>query len=562
VHSARGIIVVAGLALFLVGGFLLEGSVRFAPLKQALRQHAVHAGMLNRGSLGDAVKRMGLVRAVPTESSRLEREPGSAAEEKVGPFPKKRQVGRIMYEANSARGEGMPSSDVIGEDDFVEGWPLLSIFVDEDDLYDERTGLLANKRERGKEWERLGYVSYYTDGRLRFASSAGVRVHGGWIRRHPKRHSFRLYMRNGLGAREFPPGVLFGPETQPLKRIVVRNDQPWPFINALSFDVVRRIGGRAPDSQPAIVYLNGESKGIYLLTEHLSQRQWASRVGHDDFAFFRFKNPNDEATLRHHSELDRWVRDPGAAVTLEEAERRIDVESLALYSFASFYLGNEDLVQGAAVLETMDPDARWYWISWDMDMAIRDKTAPRRRPHWEQEGAALMLPDNTAVGVLLRRLASDPGYRRYFVRLAMDALNHRINEEFLTARVDHYERLARAYEPFASKSHDTISLMRSFVMNRADFARRDLQEFYGAGELSTARVKGTPDLAFRIDGQPVRGSYRGVYFAEHPIRVELADADHPPLLHWRVNGRRIPGTRLVHRVTGNTVIEPVFGEAT
>ena len=142
----------------------------------------------------------------------------------------------------------------------------------------------------------------------------------------------------------------------------------------------------------------------------------------------------------------------------------------------------------------------------------------------------------------------------------MDLLNHRLGGDFLNGRIDHYADLARAYGTFGPGTHNSISLMRSFVRHRADFMRRDLQQFYGAGAFFVVRVKGPPGLALRIDGQPARSGYRGVYFAEYPIRVELAGEDHPPFLHWRVDGEAVEGRELVHRVTRTTLIEPVFAE--
>ena len=106
----------------------------------------------------------------------------------------------------------------------ASGVPVLSLTLDDADLNDPANGLLPNKMKHGSEWEREGSVSYFEDGRLLFASGVGVRIHGGGSRITAPRHGFRLYFRRKYGPREVPPGVLFSPAAQPVRRLVVHDD--------------------------------------------------------------------------------------------------------------------------------------------------------------------------------------------------------------------------------------------------------------------------------------------------------------------------------------------------
>ena len=108
--------------------------------------------------------------------------------------------------------------------EIASGVPVLSLTLDDADLNDPAKGLLPNKREHGEEWEREGSVSYFEDGRLMFASGVGVRIHGGGSRITAPRPGFRLYFRRKYGPREVPPGVLFSPAAQPMRRLVVHDD--------------------------------------------------------------------------------------------------------------------------------------------------------------------------------------------------------------------------------------------------------------------------------------------------------------------------------------------------
>src|SRR5918993_6074231 len=112
--------------------------------------------------------------------------------------------------------QALPSSRALPAGEIARGLPVLSLTLDEKDLHDPQTGLLANVTEHGSEWEREGSVSYFDHGKLLFASGVGVRIHGGGSRRVPPRQGFRLYFRRKYGPRELPPGILFSPAAQPI----------------------------------------------------------------------------------------------------------------------------------------------------------------------------------------------------------------------------------------------------------------------------------------------------------------------------------------------------------
>src|SRR5688572_22052300 len=166
--------------------------------------------------------------------------------------------------------QALPSSRALPPGEIARGLPVLSLTLDEADLRDPETGLLTNVMEHGSEWERKGSVSYFDEGKLLFASGVGVRIHGGGSRRVSPRQGFRLYFRRKYGRRELPPGLLFGPAAQPIRRLIVHNDVrrdqngPWSFVNPLAYDFARAIGAIAPETKPVRFYLNGEYYGPFV----------------------------------------------------------------------------------------------------------------------------------------------------------------------------------------------------------------------------------------------------------------------------------------------------------
>ena len=82
--------------------------------------------------------------------------------------------------------------------------------------------------------------------------------------------------------------------------------------------IARRLGVPAPREEPIEFFLNGESQGTYALVEHISNRQWRSRFGHDEFGM---RADQEIDARRSHCpgplmELIRAVREAEAGTTL------------------------------------------------------------------------------------------------------------------------------------------------------------------------------------------------------------------------------------------------------
>src|SRR5688500_5078687 len=79
--------------------------------------------------------------------------------ERVDPFP------RLRFAIQRSPTD-LPSSTAISRLEVVRGHPTVSVHLPARDLKD----LLDNKMQHGRAWERAGSVSYFEEGRLRFAA--------------------------------------------------------------------------------------------------------------------------------------------------------------------------------------------------------------------------------------------------------------------------------------------------------------------------------------------------------------------------------------------------------
>lgn len=528
------VVIAASLSAFFLGGLFLERARPFLPLKRSLRARSVPAAILDYGDMGRLIQHLDLVKPVRNDYSRF---PAQRAHWRA----RSTAVGAFLYEVNPGRTDSMTAGADLGPEKLIDGWPALSIRVNEEYLDDPAIGIRTNYRRRGREWERRAHVAYYEGGERLFASVAGLRLHGG--KRRKGGRSFRLYFRESYGEDEFRPGILFGGTTKPLRRLVVRadNQMTMPFIQNLAFDVAQLIGCRVPDSQPVLVFLNGtRMHAVYALTEHLGRTQLASRLGHDNFLFWRPKGNTDPRSREQYEKLKEWVKHGEAQSIVRDAEDHFDLDSLCRYVLSVAYCGTSDGFQGVAVRDMSRPGSRWFWINWDMDHSFRDKYEEGEpgRP-WTQPGFDLIRRRRYVPPHLCRRLlASDIAFREMFVDLATEALNHRISPDVLLPRIDFYENLATAcgLEDLAS-----FEQMRSYVRQRPGFLRKDMRKYLRAREWFAVTVKNPDGLPYHVDGYPKSGDYRGWYTEGARVRLEIANEGQVAFGHWLVDGKRLPG---------------------
>lgn len=532
-----GAVIAACLSLFLLGGVLLERSRAFLPLKKSLRAQLVPTAILDYGDTGRLLQHLDLVEPVRNDYDRYPAQPARANARNT-------EVGAFLYKVNPAGTRSTPAGADLKPGDFIDGWPALSITVDEEYLDDPATGIRTNYERRGREWERRAHVAYYERGEKVFASVAGLRLHGG--KRRKGGRSFRLYFREEYGADQFRPGILFGDTTRPIRRLVVRmdNQETMPFIGSLAFDISQLIGCRVPGARPAILFLNGKRiPNIYILTEHLGKTQLTSRMGHENFLFWRPKGNTDARSRKHYEELKDWVKEADAESIVVDAEDHFDLDSLCRYVLSVAYCGTSDGFQGVAVRDMSEPGSRWFWINWDMDHSFRDKYKEGEpgRP-WTQPGFDLIRRRRYVPPLLCRRLlASDVAFRDRFVHVATEALNHKLTLEALLERIAFYEGLASAY---GVENLESFDRMRAYVRQRKAFLRTDMRKYLRAKEWFAVTVENPGGLPYRVDGHHKTGEYRGWYTSGAPITLEVTDTGRAAFLHWLVEGEKIRGDSL------------------
>jgi len=537
--SPRALLTIAvALAAFLLGGAVLERLDYFQGARDTLQGQAGPAGMPNDGNVGGVV------------AMALER-----------------------YGAGSIFGrlpEALPSSLMVPPERRRGRFPVLSIAADDDYLNDPETGLMRNMERTGPDWERLATVSLWEGGELVVGSRVGLRIHGDSTRFRGD-PSFRLLFRPMYGANNRAGGRLLGPDAAPAAAVVVHVVR-WrgTYPNIFVFELARRLGLPTVNFRPARVFLNGQPRGIYVLTERVMPDGWGrTHFGNDDFYMYVYKGETQPASQAAHAELAQWAR-ANAPLTMAQASERIDVANLTRHLITVMFAFTTDWAQGAALLDADDPDARWFWLHWDMDQSFDLRGTIEVEP-WQQPFLQLVTLAGTrdeleAWGIVtddrhfarhrddLRRvlflqLLRDPDYERYFVRTVTDVLNHELTGAYLQNLLRRYRALEQAPGVYTRVD------LGDFFRHRPDFVRADVARAFELGDPVPLRVQAAAPLQLSIDGYAETVPWEGAYFRGQTVTVEArGDA---PVDHWLIDGRRVEGGPVEVVINGPMTIEAV-----
>jgi hypothetical protein len=448
--------------------------------------------------------------------------------ERLDPFPED----RIQVQPSPAT---LPSTRIIPARAVAEGMPLLSLVIERDALYDPASGILTHLEERGREWERPGYISYFAEGRLKLATKTGVRLHGGDSRRYSKAKSYRFYFRSGYGPPALPSSIFFttGPASN-LTRVIAHNDaradgdrRLWHLVNPLAYDIARRLGGITPRTQPTRFYLNGEPQGVYVLTEQISPEFLEARFGHRDFSIQELGDP---------TRLLGWATRT-RPFTMDVAAKVVDIDNLTSWALTILFCATTDVLgQSPIVRDRTDPNARWFWITWDLDHSFMDLYKSGAEPWLLDSYNTLLYNREGRSRILTRLLRGDDAYRRYFARRLSAALNHQLSPAFLEQRYWHYvETALRAGSADSGYSKALLRFLRERPRALWDLTVKHLKTERPA----TVTVTGPPGSTVDIDGYKTVLPYTGTYLRGTPFLLDAQGAS--AIGGWRVNGRVTAG---------------------
>lgn len=429
------------------------------------------------------------------------------------------------------------------------GLPIISIDVQEDDLYSDDYGILKNPAGHGRDWERLSYIRYFRKGQQIITGFTGLRLQGGDPGREKGLINFRLFFRKEYGKSSIDGSKIFARPTGAIKRLAIKQSEweKWPFNSPLAYDISHEIGAWSPPTEPVILYLNGKKLGLYYIVPHLGERQLEEMLPEGYYNYYRWRGAQHQAD-RDFFDNEFWTKLGffQEEISAKYAEQFFDLDNLTNQIFSYLYNGTEDFCQGVAVKSTTE-GARMFWLSWDMDHSFVDvrldinNKRDVKRERWEQPPfiSEFFTPETEEsqhycprVRFFRRLVNDDPVFRKRAIEKFMEIINHRISDETISELL--YEAWSDLTKADYSNRDEYISALSEFFRHRKQFIIRHMEQ-----DLSIAPVKycnvDADHFPISVDGYTKLKRYSGYYFPGKVLSLQ-AGAD-STFKHWLINGK-------------------------
>ncbi len=456
--------------------------------------------------------------------------------------------------------------------------PIVSLIVAPADLWDAEKGIFANTWGRGDAWERPVHVAYIPpDGTPGFALSAGLRIHGAEPADATKQ-SLRLYFRSEYDAARLEYPLFLAHPQQPdsaqtYERLLLQTGdhaRRWTFFrDQLVVDVATDMGLPAAQGRFAHLFLNGESRGLYRLSERIDRFFLATNLGITGADLVQNGRQREGDDAGWDALID-WV----AAHNLADPDNfayiaaQVDLDSLTDWAALQLYFG----FPASEMYAAHPQGGPWFFLYAGGSQSFASRADA---PLFQETGA-----DFT---ILLRALLKNPDYRARFARrlttllnttLAAPALQSRAQALAATLRDDIRYEAARWPAPFLWEDN-VDAFLADFTVNRPAWLLAHLAATWPVGEVVTVSLEAQlPEAGYvYIEGSrlPVSGIWEGHILSGAPVQFTALPARGFVFAGWAfrpdgatsspdvaltVDGARHLVARFAPRPDGDTALHP------
>lgn len=439
---------------------------------------------------------------------------------------------------------------------------VVSLSADEEALYDEETGILANYGEEGEngEWDRPAYVEFYeSDGSLMLAQGTGIAVSGHGSREFDQK-SIKL-ISNAVYDPEHPTfdydffetDMVGNEKGQSYNRLVLRNGGSDHNGTMLKWNVVSRLGKDSgivcAGARPGVLFLNGEYYGVIQLQEKYTRYNIAHAIGaqKDDIEKYEPNEINSARFGGYYNQLHQDLNDPGRMESLEE---RVDMTDMLKHYAVNLVMNNVDWpYHNFLSWKCMEASSSTYgdgkvrFFLYDLDAVYQDTTGYEV----SDEFAYLMeepVEDATDTMYLLMQSAV---YRTRFVNLVCD-LTATVYEKDHVLRLieEEDEKLAGIIglyytEEERSRQQAAVEKMKEAAEGSCIRVHEGLQRYLGASGPYTLKLE--PQEGIQVSFSEIRldggESCTGTYYHNYPLTLTAAAEKGQEFYGWLVNGEEV-----------------------
>ncbi len=483
---------------------------------------------------------------------------------------------------------------------------VFSVTTDPYNLYDDEYGILvegklredyikahpyekieasapANYNMRGRESEREVYLEVFEpDGTRIAAYPAGIRTYGGWSRASQQK-SIKIYTRkeydreNNKLRYEFFPWKLNaqGEPADAFKRLVLRNSGNDNGLAFIRDELLQTLAGDAGymDYQavrPAVLYINGEYKGVFWLHEVYDEEYFDEYYGNYSGTMKVLEGGEIYKKLDKDGDNTQEIADYEAMyayaeqdltddATYQELCKLMDVENYLAYYALQLYIGNEDwpdnnyktyryyAKEGEDYREAPF-DGKWRYLPHDMDYsfgiygngALNDNL-------WKYIGSKGAIREECP---MFGRLMQRKDCQEFFIVKTMDLINgafspthvDRVLEEMNTSRIReqknmyHKNLLPEGVE--FERLNTELEVIRTYAEQRAEHIPITYKNRFQLGELYQLTVQPAEGCKVKINSILTEEFFEGSYFPDYATVLSPVLPEGKEFGYWQVNDKR------------------------
>lgn len=447
---------------------------------------------------------------------------------------------------------------------------IISMVTDPDNLLSEETGIyrVGNYENKGSEWERDAFVEYFEDdGTIPFATTMGIRIHGGYTR-HFGQKSFNLYFREELGGLknlknyELIPGNTNFDKTESInkyKHFMLRNGgNDTEYTKLQDVFIQSLVTDRAFTTQSnrvSVLFLNGEYWGPYSLTEKYSDNYAEENFGVNKDNVIMIKNGELEegvdSDIQYYNELSSFAqKDMTNSNNYLTFCDMVDIQSFADYFATEAYIGNKDWPNNNEQLwrcrQTEEgnkyADTKWRWMLFDTEYSMN---------LYNQTGNDFDGIENAKSNTLFKAVLKNQDFQKLFVNTMMDLYNVNFIPNTTDRRLEQYIEIYRPlmedyYKRFGGGDitwafNNNIDRMKSFMNDRRNNMLLYLNNQFNTGNAVSVTLTSSIKMKELITVNTTKpnmesGSWTGKYFGKYPIVLKANVPTGCQFDRWEVTG--------------------------
>ena len=474
--------------------------------------------------------------------------------------------------------------------------PIVSIITDNKYLNDSKIGIYVDgtynnvKKNYEYDWRRPMNIEFFeTSGEESVINQLGeMRICGG-ATRSSVRKSLAIYANKRFGEKRF--NYEFFPDQKPglkdFKSFMLRNagnDFDYLYMRDA---IIQRTMAQHVDLdwqawRPAIVYINGEYKGMLNIRERSNEDNiYTNYDGLEDIDMIENDWELKEGTMDNYQAFKAFYNEHGH--TLAEYAKWMDWQEYINLMVENMYFNNQDFPGNNNVIWRPQAEGgKWRWITKDTDfgLGLYGSAPDYNTVRWMYDNAydsGRNWANTYEATRLFRRLMEDADFKREFLDRAAIYMGDFLNEKGTRAVWDEMYDLIKTEYPYHRELinrwwpnyDEELNNARNWLNKRTNYFYQQLADYYSWGNPTVLTVNkvNLSDVTLTFNGIKLAGNvFDGKYYAGRTITLSAtANEEGKMVTGWKIVGgtnKEVQGSELTLQMpSSSTVITPIISNA-